>query len=270
MKTETIDPKGSDHAKPQASPAPSPLRLTILLGVLVVFSGALVYDKAIAPPRVKAANEKLHDTILKHNEFALKPDPKNKGEQVGVKSAGMLYSADIQEILGMTPTKVEKHDLYTIEHYCWWGWVPRDGNYITVLYLGSPDKPHYSTHYVNMMPEDGVIPGKVSATPPEVAPADPSAAPAGAPPGMGLPGRGSPPMPGTEGGKGKGRPQNKGDKKSEEAREPESGAKKAGDQKTGEEPKKTSESADVNEPKTKAAAGSEEKESTKESAKESK
>ncbi|MFN0021560.1 MAG: hypothetical protein ACKVP0_25185 [Pirellulaceae bacterium] len=237
MKTETNVPQGSDHAKPHAHPSPSPLRLTILLGVLVVISGALLYDKVIAPPRVKAANEKLHETIQKHNAFSLKPDQKEKGETKGAKAAGMLYSADIQEILGMAPTKVEKHELYTIEHYCWWGWIPRNGNYISVLYLGSSDKPHYSTHYVNMLPEDGVIPGKLKPAPSEETAEVSSNTPAGAPPGMGPPGTGSPAMPGTAGGKGKGRPQGNGDKKVGETKDAEAGAKKPDDKKTGNEPK---------------------------------
>jgi len=239
MNTETNDRKNSDHAKPHARPSPSPLRLTILLGVLVVISGALLYDKVIAPPRVRAANDKLHETIQKHNANSLKPDQKTKGETESAKAAGMLYSADIQEILGMPPTKVEKHDLYTIEHYCWWGWIPRDGNYISVLYLGSPDKPHYSTHYVNMLPEDGVIPGKLKAAPEEMT-ADASSTTAAGPPGMGAPGMGSPAMPGTGDGKGKGRPQGNGDKKAGETKDADSGAKKTDEKKTGNDSKDAS------------------------------
>ena len=159
MKTDAPDSKGSGHAPPHAPPAPSPLRLTVLLSVLVVVGGALVYDWVIAPPRVKAANDKLLDEVRLYNETGLKPGAK-KGDLPVAGMDGMLYSDDIQKILGMTPSKVESTELYTIEHYRWWGWIPRNRNYITVLYIGDPKKPHYSTHYANMMPEDGVVPGK--------------------------------------------------------------------------------------------------------------
>lgn len=226
MKTEASDPKSSAQAMPHKGPAPSPLRLAILLGVLGVFAGALLYDWVIAPPRVKAAYDKLHETALKHNELSVKSDPKKSGEKEGGNSednkiGGMLYHEDIQKIIGMPPTKIEKTDLYTIEHYCWWGWIPRNRNYITVLYVGNPDKPHYSTHYANEMPEDDAIPGRVKSGTYVEEKSGAGAAPAGIPPagmpGMGTPGMGASPMPGAGGGKGKGRPQGKQEKKSSEA-----------------------------------------------------
>ena len=87
----------------------------------------------------------------------------NAGEKVASATAGevggLLYSEDIQQILGMAPTRVEKTELYTIEHYRWWGWIPRNTNFITVLYVGDPKRRHYSTHYANELPEDGSLPG---------------------------------------------------------------------------------------------------------------
>ena len=280
MKTAAPDSKGSGHAPPHAPPAPSPLRLTILLSVLVVVGGALLYDWVIAPPRVKAANDKLHAEVLHFNETGLRPDAKSAGVKAGseaaAKSDGMLYSQDIQQIIGMAPTKVETTELYTIEHYCWWGWIPRNRNYITVLYIGDPKKPHYSTHYANMMPEDGVVPGR--------RPSEPSvdltstnnatvAIPVGAPgaggrPGMG-PGMGGgmgPGMgpPGGGGGKGKGRPQGQADKKGSEPKGADEGAKKT------EAPAKNDEPAKTEEPKKEPAGEGEKKEPAKEAAKESK
>ena len=207
MKAEHADSKGPVHAH-RPPRGVSPLRLMILLSILVVFGGALLYDRVIAPPRVKAANEKLLSEVLLYNETGLRPGGE-KGKPSGAgKTDGMLYSEDIQKILGMTPTKVESTDLYTIEHYCWWGWVPRKNNYITVLYLGDPKRPHYTTHYANEMPEDTVIPGRVKGPDPVDLSSETSTAavalPA-APPPASTPPELSPNAPAGVG-KGKGRP----------------------------------------------------------------
>ena len=115
MKTDSPNVKSSRHAPPSALPATSSLRLAILVGVFMLVAGALLFDRVIAPPRVKAADDKLHETVLKHNARGLKPSVANAGETVAGPAAGevggMLYSEDIQQILGMAPTKVEKTDL---------------------------------------------------------------------------------------------------------------------------------------------------------------
>ncbi len=270
MKTDAPDSKVSGHVPPHAPPAGSPLRLTILLSVLVVVGGALLYDWVIAPPRVKAANDKLHAEVLQFNEIGLRPDAKNATAKAGGEPAGnsdgMLYSEDIQKIMGMPPTRVESTDLYTIEHYCWWGWIPRNRNFITVLYIGDPKKPHYSTHYANMMPEDGVVPGRRPSEPPvdlssetnNATVALPAGAPgAGGPAGM-MPGMGAP----GGGGKGKGRPQGKGDKKGSEPKGADEGATP--------EPKKNDEPAKTEEPNKESAGDGEKKGPAQEAAKESK
>lgn len=284
MKTNAPASKGSGHAPPHAPPAPSPLRLAILVSVLVVVVGALLYDWVIAPPRVRAANEKLLEEVRLYNETGLKPGTKRGDLTATGKTDGMLYSDDIQEILGMAPSKVESTERYTIEHYRWWGWIPRNRNYITVLYIGDPKKPHYSTHYANMMPEDGVVPGKRrSETAVEVPPETNNAtvaAPAGAPgtgrpgmapgmmgpgmgPGMMGPGMGPGMGPPGGGGKGKGRPRGAGDKKGSELKGADEGAKKT------EEPIKNA-PPKTEEPKKETAGEGEKKEPAKEAAKEPK
>jgi len=212
MKTDSSDPKAAAHAAPAPTRPTSPLRLMVLLGILIVFGGALIYDWVIAPPRVKAAFDKLNDTILKHNEIGLTADAKAKTDAsspIGQRG-GLVYSEDVQKILGMAPTKVEKSERYTIEHYCWWGWIPRNGNYITVLYIGNSGKHHYSCHYANSPPEDSSIPGKlqdVQVVVDETSKSDnaPVAGPAGGPgagPPPGQPGQGG--RPGGGGGRPKG------------------------------------------------------------------
>lgn len=218
MKATTADPKSAHD--PHAHPAPkgSPVRLIILLSILIVVGGALVYDWGIAPPQVKAANERLHDTVLKHNELGVLEAKKKAADQAAAgivsigKPGGLIYSQDVQKILGMKPSKTETTERYTIEYYRWWGWIPRNRNYITVLYVGdNPDKRHYSTHYANMLPEDAALPGKLKEGPPAVdltsgKDSENVAIPA-APPGMG-PGMVPPAPPSPEAGKkGKGRPQ---------------------------------------------------------------
>jgi hypothetical protein len=223
MKATTADPK-SGH-DPHAHPARkgSPVRLIILLSILIVIGGALVYDWGIAPPQVKAANDKLHDTVLKHNELGVIGAKKKAADQAaaGIVSigepGGLIYSKDVQKILGMKPSRTETTERYTIEYYRWWGWIPRNRNYITVLYVGdNPDKRHYSTHYANMLPEDAALPGKLKEGPPVVdltsGTNSENVAIPSAPPGMG-PGMVPPADPGAGAGKkGKGRPQGKADK----------------------------------------------------------
>lgn len=235
MKTEHADSKESGHPPHQHPPrGVSPLRLMILLSILAVVGGALLYDWVIAPPRVKAANEKLLSQVVQYNESGVRPNAKNgdpKTAGVG-KIAGMLYSEDIQAILGMAPSKIEATEFYTIEHYRWWGYIPRKSNFITVLYIGDPQKRHYSTHYANMMPEDNVLPGKVqpgpvidlSSEPSATAMALPEAVPGGAP------AAGTPET-------GKGRPQKGDAKTSDEAKKEETTEEAKKDESKKDEPK---------------------------------
>ena len=124
MKAEHADSKGPVHAH-RPPRGVSPLRLMILLTILAVFGGALLYDRVIAPPRVKAANEKLLSEVLLHNEAGLRLGGE-KGKPSGAgKTDGMLYSEDIQKILGMTPTKVESTDARLISSHWMMHLVPR-------------------------------------------------------------------------------------------------------------------------------------------------
>ena len=90
----------------------------ILLGILLVAVGALVYDRVIAPPQVKAAYDKLQATVIKLNENGVRQVAKQDGDKETVstgKAGGLLYKEDIQKILGMKPSKTDKTELYTIE-----------------------------------------------------------------------------------------------------------------------------------------------------------
>jgi len=172
MKATPSEPITS-ATQPDSPPAAkaSPWRLVMMLGVLVVVCCALVYDWAIAPPRVKAAYDKLEKTALKRNELGFRPRAAKAGgpkETVSLEGGGMIYSEEVQEILGMTPSRTEKKELYTIEYYRWWGWIPRNQNFIAVVYIGDPERRHYSTHYANELPDDTKLPGQIIATPPPV------------------------------------------------------------------------------------------------------
>src|SRR4051812_26936533 len=97
----------SGHSTPEKSPhdAPQPrsgsaVRLAILVAVLIVVGGALYYDHFVAAPGVKAANDKLHETVLLFNETGLLPGAsaaENKGDKPtpGNSKRGMLFSEDI-------------------------------------------------------------------------------------------------------------------------------------------------------------------------------
>ena len=199
----------------------SPMRLVILLAVLATVGGGWFYDYFVAAPGVKAANDKLHETVLQHNERGL-PAGANAAKEgtvaASAETGGMLYSQDIQNILGMSPSWTKQEEFYTIECYRWWGWVPLDKHYITVLYTGDPSKRHYATHYVNEMPENDALPGINRGDAPVDLNAESANAEIAVPGGSGAPPPGPPGPPSAgppgekKGGKGsKGRPQAKGE-----------------------------------------------------------
>jgi hypothetical protein len=152
-------PSSQQVTQPKSSSVSSRTRLVILLGFLILLSGSLVYDGYVAPPLVDAANEKLTEGVQRHQSLALPSGAvKEAKEAEGADTTatalgGALYGEDIHQILGMTPTYTTTKEDYTIEYYRWWGWIPRNRNFIAVLYVGDPAKRRYATHYLNEVPE---------------------------------------------------------------------------------------------------------------------
>lgn len=133
------------------APAPqgSSARLIVLLGLLAVAIGALVYDFAKAQPTNDAADLKIHEFVDKSNRQS-------------VKDGTRVTSAEIQKLLGMKPTRTEKHpeDRYDVEYYCQWGGVPglqMRRHYLAVVYVGDEPK-HYTSHYKNELPPIEALP----------------------------------------------------------------------------------------------------------------
>jgi hypothetical protein len=171
----------------------SPLRLGILLLILTACLFALGYDAWFAKPGSVAANAKIQQFMDMRN-------------QMSVKEAGPVTSADIQKELGRKPTWVENEATHTVEWYCWWGKTPllsTRRHYLTVLYVG--EERRFSKQQLNGPPEEEDLPNYFasmkrsaqSLPTPETAPAPiadggpPPAMPMGmAPPGMGGKGKG--------------------------------------------------------------------------------
>jgi hypothetical protein len=152
MTTNHVDSSRADVApvNPSKPGAPvSPLRLVILLGLLAVVIGAYAYDFLVAMPGAKAGNDTIQAFV----------DEQNK---LGVKEGSTVTPADIQQKLGMKPTKriVNEKDDYEIEYYCWWGHVPvfnTRRHFISVVYLGKEPR-RFSSHYLNEPPPDEALP----------------------------------------------------------------------------------------------------------------
>ena len=190
----------SSRGQTTAAKRGSPLRLGILLLILTGCIVALGYDAWFAKPASVAANAKIQQYMDMRN-------------QMSVKEAGPVTSADIQKELGCKPTWVENEPTHTIEWYCWWGKVPLFStrrHYLTVLYVG--EERRFSKQQLNGTPEEEDLPNYFNSTrrtaqtlqSPVNTPAP--IAGGGPPPGM------APPMtmPPGMGGKGKGKGKGKG------------------------------------------------------------
>lgn len=143
------------ESKPAAAGAPnsaeappakkgSVLRLSILLGVLVILLVALGYDYAIAKPAMEDANKRLQALV----------DERHKQ---GVEKGQPVFSADVQKVIGFAPTMTKKNDdKTTVEMYCWWGPMPylnTARRYLWVKYEGSEPQ-HVSTFDYETDPND--------------------------------------------------------------------------------------------------------------------
>jgi hypothetical protein len=150
------------HVGPDAGSArPSAVRLVVLLAILAIAIGAFCYDYFVAKPGVEKANFELELAATKNNEMGidLKADPETQRKQA---LESIFDEKDVQDVLKMKPTDVERGQGYTIETYRWWGNVPvlNRRHYMTVVYYGGENqKLRYSTHFVNQRPPAESLPG---------------------------------------------------------------------------------------------------------------
>lgn len=140
METHKTDsPAAESKPATAAPPKGSATRLAVLLGILAVVLCALAYDQFIAKPKCEAADAALEEFVQKMNAMPVTSD-----------GGGIVGRADVQKHFGWGPTWVVDKDAdgYTIEYYCWWGYVPylsRQRHFIAVLYKGKARR--YSSHY---------------------------------------------------------------------------------------------------------------------------
>ena len=158
--TEHQTPASERPVEP-ASGKKSHLRLIGLFAILILVIGGMVYDRQYAEPAVKAANENLLTYVDEFNAKGIPPLQEDGGSRTTSPRGALLAPSDIQKHLGMSPlrTKVDGKNFYIIEVYSWWGWLPVNKRYITVVYHDDKD-PRYYTHYVDSWPTADELPGQ--------------------------------------------------------------------------------------------------------------
>jgi hypothetical protein len=147
METHKAEPHSESKAASAPPPKPSATRLAVLLGILAVVLGALAYDQFAAKPKCEAADKALEEFVQETNA-----KPVNDG--------GIVGREQVQKHFGWGPTWVVDNEPegYTIEYYCWWGYMPylsRQRHFIAVLYKGKSRR--YAAHY-RAEPEKGDLP----------------------------------------------------------------------------------------------------------------
>src|SRR5262245_19864268 len=149
----------SSQATTPSSSAPkgSSARLIVLLALLVIAIAALGYDYGVASKAIDADSEKIQTHVDESNRKS-------------VKESKPVTPDEVHKLLGKGPTWVEKHpdDMYDVEYYCAWGWVPvlnMRRHYLAVVYLGDEPR-HYSSHYKNERPPIEALP--IQQTPAEI------------------------------------------------------------------------------------------------------
>jgi hypothetical protein len=166
------------------------IRLGVLVGVLVIVLGMLGYDKLVLTPACEASFIKLEEFVEEKNSKGIKS---GDGEKLQAASAYLVTMDDVHTVMKRQPTKTQNKGHYTVEHYNFWGAVPLNRNYISVVYQndnnGKPTR-HYA-HYKNKSLDKSDVPNdpkelvappidasKLPNTPPPgVRPSDPSADP---------------------------------------------------------------------------------------------
>jgi len=147
METHKAEPPSQSNAASAPPPKSSATRLAVLLGILAIVLGALAYDQIVAKPKCEAADKALEEFVQETNA---KP----------VTDGGIVDREQVQKHFGWGPTWVKDNDQdgYTIEYYCWWGYMPylsRQRHFIAVLYKGKSRR--YAAHY-RAEPEKGDLP----------------------------------------------------------------------------------------------------------------
>jgi hypothetical protein len=144
------------------------------VGLLAAVVGAYAYDHFVAGPGSAQAHASVQQLIDEHLARPGGPDQS-------------LHSADVRRSIGFAPTYTEVKRDYTIEWYCWWGWVPGLNTwkrYVTVVYVGHEPR-RLRAHFLNEAPPEESLPKYY--LPSEIAQPLPVPGP------LGLPGPGSPP-----------------------------------------------------------------------------
>lgn len=141
----------------------SPVRLVVLLAILAVMVGAYGFDAFVAQPGAEKAHEKLEAEAMKRNSMGL--DLKlSEAERKKLLAETILDDKAVRKILNKTPAKVETHneragDEYTIEYYQYWGYLPLNRHFISVVYRGKAPSLRYNAHFRNIRPPEDQLPG---------------------------------------------------------------------------------------------------------------
>lgn len=124
----------SADASAETAPAKNPTR-TILIVILILMIIALVYDKQVAQPTVKAAFDKVEAENIEINKS---PDRK------------AMTCEDVQRVLGRAPSSVEKVNKYTVERYGFMRGLPVLQYSYYAVYTGGDDNLIFRTHALDL------------------------------------------------------------------------------------------------------------------------
>lgn len=131
-----------DHKGDNSSPAGG-MRLTVLLGVLILAILALVYDYKVARPAIETAYAQVDKMTDQHNRSTLRRP---------------VWNDDVQKILGRAPISVTTHPPYVVETYRFSSGLPfRNHEYYAVYLNGhanSAGKLVFVKQFMFELPDD--------------------------------------------------------------------------------------------------------------------
>lgn len=128
----------SSPAETPAKPR-SPVMLIVLLLIMFALGGVLIVDNYVYYPACEEAFSRLEEAAAEHSRKSL-ADTGNEH--------AFFTKEDVRRTIGFGPTSQEVVDgRYLKEYYRWWGSLPLNRRYITVVYADKDGK-QFKAHQI--------------------------------------------------------------------------------------------------------------------------